>query len=271
MQTLRQVLWIGGPPGAGKSTVATRIARRYGLRSYGADTRTWQHRDRALRAGNPAAHRWEAMTPHQRWMESTPREMLDMSLHTERGPMVIDDLRALPDAPLVVAEGTPLPAHALSSRIARRSRAVWLMPTREFQQAVLAARDMAPGPTALYLLLSDTIEHEARLHGARTLTVDGFGGIERMVAAVEALFAEALAEGPRAGTRAERRALLREANEAIASQVRGFYARPWANGDPEAVVREFICECADPACTAAVLIPVGGLSSEAVVAPGHRC
>ena len=31
MQTLRHVLWIGGPPGGGKSSVATRIARRYGL------------------------------------------------------------------------------------------------------------------------------------------------------------------------------------------------------------------------------------------------
>ena len=58
MQALRHVLWIGGPPGGGKSSVATRIARRYGLRWYGADTRTWRHRDRALRAGNEAARRW---------------------------------------------------------------------------------------------------------------------------------------------------------------------------------------------------------------------
>jgi len=238
MQTLRQVLWIGGPPGAGKSSVATRIARRYGLRWYNADTRTWQHRDRALRTGNAAARRWEAMTPQERWVGSTPREMLRMSLHRERGPMVIDDLRALPDSPLVVAEGSTLPAHALSSGIAERSRAVWLLPTREFQRATLTDRDMAPGPTALYLLLGETIEQEAREHGVPTLTVDGSRGIEETVAAVEELFAPALAEGPRAETLAERRALLREANEAIASQVRGFYGRPWVNGDPEAVVRE---------------------------------
>lgn len=51
VQLLRQVLWIGGPPGTGKTAIATRIARRHGLRWYGADTRTWQHRDRALDAG----------------------------------------------------------------------------------------------------------------------------------------------------------------------------------------------------------------------------
>ena len=38
--------------------------------------------------------------------------------------------------------------------------------------------------------------------------------------------------------RAERRALLREANAAIVAQVRGYYARPWAEGDAESVVRE---------------------------------
>lgn len=270
MRTLRHVLWIGGPPGSGKSTVAARLARRYGLRWYSADTRTWQHRDRALQAGLPAAHRWEAMTPQERWVESTPREMLTMSLHHERGPMVLDDLRVLPHAPLVVAEGSPLPAWAVPSGIAERSRAVWLLPTRAFQQATLADRGVGPGPRTLYLLLGETIEREARQHRAPTLTVDGSRDVQETVAAVEERFAPALAEGPRAATLAQRRALLREANQAIASQVRGFYARPWADGDAEAVAGRFLCECGDPNCDAWVPIPVGALSSDAVLAPGHR-
>ena len=99
MRTLRHVLWIGGPPGGGKSTVATWIARRHGLRRYSADTRTWRHRDRALRAGTEAARRWEAMTPERRWAGSTPHELLEGSLHRERGPMVVDDLGALAEGP----------------------------------------------------------------------------------------------------------------------------------------------------------------------------
>jgi hypothetical protein len=267
--TLPHVLWIGGPPGAGKSSVASRLARRYGLRWYAADTMTWRHRDRALRAGSEAARRWEAMSPHRRWAESSPAEMLAMSLHTERGPMVIDDLRALPDSPLVVAEGSTLPAHALSTGVALRSRAVWLLPTPGFQRAALAARDLAPGPTALYLLLGETIAREAVEHGATVLAVDGTAGLDRMVDAVAELFAEALAGGPRARTATERRALLREANEAIAAQVRDYYRRPWADGDAGFVVREFVCECADPGCDADVSRPVGALSPAPVLAPGH--
>jgi hypothetical protein len=270
MEVLGHVLWIGGPPGAGKTAVATRIARRHGLRWYGADTRTWEHRDRALLGGNAAALRWEAMTPEERWAKSTPTEMFDMSLHVERGPMVLDDLRALPDSPLVLAEGSTIPAHAVSSGIADRSRAVWLIPTRDFQRAMLAAQGREPSPTALYLLLRDTIAREAREHGAPTLIVDGSGDIDPTVVEVEELFAAALAEGPRAETPAERRALLREANEAIASQVRSYYARPWAEGDAESVVREFVCECGDPSCDASVHAPIAALASAAVLAPGHR-
>jgi hypothetical protein len=218
VQTLRHVLWIGGSPGAGKSSVATRIARRYGLRCYNSDTRTWQHRDRALCAGNAAARRWEAMTPQERWVGSTPREMLEMSLHFERGPMVIDDLRALPHSSLVVAEGSTLPARALSCGIAERSRAVWLLPTRAFQRAALTNRGVGPGPTALYLLLGATIEQEAKEHGVPTLTVDGSRGIQETVAAVEELFGEALAQGPRAETLAERRAEILAATRASSSR-----------------------------------------------------
>ena len=147
---------------------------------------------------------------------------------------------------------------------------MWLLPTRQFQHAVLTGRDLAPGPTALCLLRGETIERQAREHRARTLTVDGSRDVRQVAAAVEELFADALAEGPRARTLAERRSLLREMNQATADQVRGFYARPWARGDAEAVVRPFVCECGDPACDASVLVPLRALSSGPVLAPGHR-
>ena len=261
-------MWIGGPPGAGKTAVATRLARRHGLRWYGADTRTWVHRDRALAAGIPAAARWESLAPERRW-DAPADELLAMSLHRERGSMVVDDLRALPTSPLVVAEGSCLPAAAVSSGIADPSRAIWLVPSPRFQQALLAERATSSGAARLFELLASVIEGEAREHGAPILVVDGSQDVEKTTDCVEALFADALAAGPRAGTIAERRDLLREANEALAAQVRGYYARPWASGDPESVARSFLCECGDPACGADVTRPVGELAAGPVLAPGH--
>ena len=261
---MQHVLWIGGPPASGKTTIATRIARRHGLRWYNADTRTWAHRDRAIAEGSAAAIRWEALTPQERH-ELPPAEALELSLHRERGPMVVDDLRALPRSPLVVAEGSTLPAAAVQDR----ARAVWLIPTPEFQRARLEERGLPGRARAFFLLLTETIEREAKAHAVPTIVVDGERGIAATVAAVERRFAEALAAGPHLETMGERRAVLREANEAIVAQVRGYFARPWADGDPEEVVRTFVCECGDRACDANVDARVDAAAEAPVLAPAH--
>jgi hypothetical protein len=265
---LKHVLWIGGPPSSGKTTIALRIARRHGLRWYGADTRTWSHRERALRAGHAAARRWEALVPEERWT-APPNELLELSLHRERAPMVVDDLRGLPSSPLIVAEGSPLAPNVVASGIADPRRAVWLLPTEEFHQAQLERRKLEPGPHRLYRLLADEIEREASESGAPTLAVDGSKGVDEMADVVEKQFAEALAAGPRAQSRAERRALLREVNEAIAAQVSAYYAQPWAEGDAAAIVRTFVCECGDSGCEASVDLAVGAVAGAPVLAPGH--
>ena len=198
-------------------------------------------------------------------MTSKPAEMLEQSLHRERGPMVVEDVLALPRSPLVVAEGSTLPATAVQDR----SRAVWLIPTPEFQRARLAERGLSRGARELFLLLADTIEREARERDVPIFTVDGERGIDATVADVERHFEDALAEGPLAETVAERRALLREANEAVVAQVRGYYARPWADGDPDEVVRTFLCECGDPLCEVSVDVRVDVGAEGPVLASGH--
>jgi len=99
--------------------------------------------------------------------------------------------------------------------------------------------------------------------------VDGSRRIAETADAVERLFGDALAEGPCAHTRPERKALLHETNEATAAQVRDYYSRPWAEGNPEAVISEFVCECGDPACIADVRLAVGELGAGPALAPGH--
>jgi hypothetical protein len=159
--------------------------------------------------------------------------------------MNADDVRALPSSPLVVAEGSTLGAGLVDP-----ARALWLLPPAES-------------------LLAETIEREAREHDVPILVVDGTRGIDETVAYAEERFAAALAEGPCARTRAERQPLLREANEAVVAQVRAYYARPWAVGNAEQVVRSFVCECGATDCIGSLERPVGRAALGPVLTAGH--
>src|SRR3954463_3615275 len=133
---LEHVLWIGGAPGVGKSTVASILARRHGMRIYSADTRTWVHRDRAIAAGVEAAIRWEALSPADRRTQPDD-DLLAMSLYRERGAMVLEDVARLPPSPLIVAEGSVI----RPGDVPRGAAAVWLVGDRDVVRERLGLRD----------------------------------------------------------------------------------------------------------------------------------
>jgi gluconate kinase len=261
MDELRNVLWIGGAAGAGKTTVARRLARRYGLRRYNPDTQTWNHLAQALANGNPAAQRFAHMTPVER-AAATPSE-----IHYDRGPMVIDDLRSLPTNPLTLAE--LIPPEQVATSI---GQAVFLMPSQEVQRSRLERRHPQGVPPRYLRSWQETTEKVAQT-GTHVIVVDDLTA-EDTIAEVERFFASRLAQAPTPQSIDERRGLLRYANHALVNQCLG-WSRYTPGGDVSRTVLEFDCECAAPTCTALVKLPLtdalraGTSTHPSILAAGH--
>jgi hypothetical protein len=141
-ERLRHVYWIGGGSGAGKSTIALRIAAERGLRLYATDDVMPDHSRRSSPERCPFLHEFMAMDMDERWVNRSPKAMLE-TFHWFRGEgfsMIIEDILHLPMGPGVIVEGFRLLPHLVKPLLAEGSHAVWLLPTPEFRQAVLDSR-----------------------------------------------------------------------------------------------------------------------------------
>jgi hypothetical protein len=139
---LGHVYWIGGGSGAGKSTIARRLAARHGLRRYGTDEVMPDHARRSTVADSPLLAGFAAMDMDERWVSRPPETMLE-TFHWFRGEgfgLIVEDLLRLPDQPGVIAEGFRLLPRLVHPLLARPGHAVWLCPTPGFRRAALASR-----------------------------------------------------------------------------------------------------------------------------------
>ena len=139
---INNVYWIGGAPGAGKSTIARRIAARCGLELYATDDVMADHARRSTAADAPYLERFKAMDMDERWLTRSPETMLE-TFHWFRGegfPLIVEDLQRLPAGTPVVAEGFRLLPHLVVPLLDNMDHAVWLLPTPAFRDAALASR-----------------------------------------------------------------------------------------------------------------------------------
>ena len=144
-EQLEHVRWIGGGSGAGKSTIARRVAARHGLRVYATDDVMADHAARSTPEDCPSLHRFIAMNMDERWVNRSPETMFE-TFHWFRGEgfdMILEDLLRLPRKPGVVAEGFRLLPHLVQPFVAVPGHAVWLLPTPEFRRAASERRGSA--------------------------------------------------------------------------------------------------------------------------------
>lgn len=130
-KALRHVLWIGGGPQAGKTTLAARLAAAHGLEVYSFDAH-WQ--DHARRPG-PEAAAFARLSMDERWWRPSVDELVrrSIAIYAERFACVVEDLRALPRSRPVVVEGPGILPWSVAPVIDSCDQALFLVPTPDLR------------------------------------------------------------------------------------------------------------------------------------------
>jgi 2-phosphoglycerate kinase len=194
---LRHVRWIGGGSGAGKTTVARRIAERHSLHLYSTDDRMADHVARTNPVEAPLLQAFLAMDMDERWANRSPSMMLE-TFHWFQGEgfdLMVEDMLALAgERRLVLVEGFRLLPRLVAPLISDAMQAVWLLPTPDFRRTAFDSRGFTwsiPRHTtdperALANLLerdrlfTNLVAAEARRLGLRAIEVNGDLDVEAL-------------------------------------------------------------------------------------------
>ncbi|WP_242902835.1 hypothetical protein [Actinomadura terrae] len=139
---MRNVYWIGGGSGAGKTTIARRLAARHGMRLYSTDDVMPDHAARLSPEDAPFLSQFASMGMDERWVHRSPETML-ATFHWFRGEgfgLIVEDLLRLPKGEGVIVEGFRLLPRLVQPLLAGEGNAVWLLPTPEFRWAAFDGR-----------------------------------------------------------------------------------------------------------------------------------
>jgi 2-phosphoglycerate kinase len=188
-QKLEHVLWLGGSPCSGKSSIARLLAHEYKLATYHCDDALEQHRPRITPAKQPMLTKWTASTWEKRWMQPLDALVAEaIACYQEHFQLVVEDLLQLPRSAPMLVEGTCLLPNLVAKLLSRPERALWEVPTEAFQRMHYPNR----GPWVQEILgqcedpararqnwmerdvqLARWVIREAELLGLPVLTVDG--------------------------------------------------------------------------------------------------
>lgn len=132
-QMLSHVLWIGGSPCSGKSTISHTIARISVFLEYHLDAWSRNHFARRVAAGDAEAMSFLKMSLDQRWVERPVEALVQEAMTSWRTnfPLVLEDLLALPKENFILAEGNFFPEW-VAPYLSSPHQAIWLVPTDSF-------------------------------------------------------------------------------------------------------------------------------------------
>jgi hypothetical protein len=235
-----EALFVGGGTGGGKTTLGRALAGIHGLRLMPIDAFWYEHAERSDKTPLP---------PDVAWLERTPATMAADFERVSRLMLgyVLEDLPTLPEQPAVLVEGPQVVPDLLPDD----ARAIFLIPSPEFQRANLSVRPMPSSDPERALanrlvkdrLYAERVAELARERGFTAIDVDGTRPPEEIRAQVETEFGVFL----EASDAVDLPGVRRWENEKIARNVRAWVA----SGDRRVsggAMAPFACECGHLGC-----------------------
>ena len=200
-ERLQHVYWLGGGSGAGKTSIARRIAAELGFGIYSTDDAMPDHAGRSSPSDAPYLSRFTSMGMDERWVDRTPQAMLETFpwFRGEGFDLIVEDLLRMPTRTGLVVEGFRLLPHLVDPQLTDRRHAVWLLPTPAFRRAAFDGRTAAgwdiPETTRdrdrarhnLFerdRMFTDRLRAETRRLGLRAIEVDATVSEDELAAAV---------------------------------------------------------------------------------------
>lgn len=166
ISALSHVLWIGGSPCAGKSTIGHSIARTHVFLCYFLDPMARNHIARRLAEGDAKMAAFLKMTMNQRWVERSVEELVQEVLEswTTECRLATEDLLAMPEEWFIIAEGNFFP-ECVAPYLSNPHQAIWLVPTEDFCGQIRRRRYAEQAKRrAQHGVANESSDPEKRLH-----------------------------------------------------------------------------------------------------------
>jgi len=192
-----KMVWVGGSPCSGKSTVARALATDRGWSLYSCDEAFDRHSAAVSAADGPTLKKVASLSVADRLAQDVDLQVADVvRLCEEEFPLILHDLATFPDG--VVVEGAALMPGLLRSIAVPVAQAVWIVPTEQFQNLhygdrawARAAVSRLPDPLNAFsrwmqrdARFATRIAQQAGQLGYRVIVVDGSETVEQITAAV---------------------------------------------------------------------------------------
>lgn len=133
-QALKHVLWIGGGPDAGKTSVATALCEKHGWQLYSEDEHLedfWE--SHVSKDPKSYGNKVMKMSVDDRWLEPIEAQLQRTErIGEEIEPLILDDLLAMSNDRPTLFEGNSSPKF-IAPLLSSAHQAIWMVPNESFR------------------------------------------------------------------------------------------------------------------------------------------